>query len=105
MISVVAGFMAALFVVPFVALCEVAVHILGQVRLLWLECGPFDCLPVLDLGAAVFNRVGGGLRCGAAVFGQHREGNRRVFRVPRSPVESQFRRGAGSSCYCGRFIR
>ena len=66
---------AYIVVVPFVALREVAVHLLEQVRLLWVECGPFDCLPVLDLGAAVFNRVGGGLRCVAAVFGQHQEGN------------------------------
>ena len=55
-------------VVPFVALREMAVHILDPVRLLWLECGPFHCLPVLDLGAAVFNGVGGSLRCGTADF-------------------------------------
>ena len=60
-------------VVPLVALCQVAVHILEQVRFLWVECGPVYRLPVLELGAAVFNRVGGGLRCGAALFGQHRE--------------------------------
>ena len=96
---------AYIVVVPFVALSEVAVHILEQVRLLWVECGPFDCLPVLDLGAAVFNRVGGGLRCGAAVFGLHREGNGWVLGVPRSPVESPFCRGAGFPRYCRRVLR
>ena len=95
---------ACIVVVPFVALCEVAVHMLEQVRLLWVECGPFDCQSVLDLGAAVFNRVGGGLQCGA-VFGQHREGNGWVLGVPRSPEESPFRRGAGSPRYCGRVLR
>ena len=96
---------ACIVVVPFVALCEVAVHILEQVRLLWVECGTFDCLPVLNLGAAVFNRVGGGLRCGAAMFGQHREGNDWVLGVRSSPAESPFRRGAGSPRYCGRVLR
>ena len=50
---------ADIVVVPFMALCELAVHILEQVRFLWVECGPLDRLPVLDLGAAVFDRVGG----------------------------------------------
>ena len=59
---------ACIFVVPFVALREVAVHILEQVRLLWDECGPFHCLQAHDLGAAVFNRVGKGLCGGTAVF-------------------------------------
>ena len=81
---------AYIVAVPLVALCEVAVHILEQVRFWLVECGPFDCLPVLDLGAAVFNRVGGGLRCGAAVFGEHRKDNGWVLGVPRSPVESPF---------------
>ena len=59
----------------FVALREIAVHILEQVRLLRVECGPFDCLPVLDMGAVVCNRVGGGLRRSTWRFGQHREVN------------------------------
>ena len=42
---------AYIVVVPFVALREIALHILEEVRLLWVEYGPFDCLPVLDLGA------------------------------------------------------
>ena len=79
-------------------------HILEQVHLLWVECGPFNCPPVLDFGAAVLNRVLGGLRCGAAVFGQHWEGNGWVFGVPRSLVEPPFRRGAGSPRYCGRVL-
>ena len=70
-----------------------------------VECGPFDRLPVLDLGAAVFNRVGGGLQCGVAVFVQHREGNGWVLGVPRSLVESPFRRGAGAPRQCGRVLR
>ena len=96
---------AHVVVVPFVALREVAVHILEQLGLLWVERGPFNCLPVLDLGAAVFKRVGGGLRCGAAVFGQHREGIGLVFGVPRSPVEPAFRCSAGSPRYCGHVLR
>ena len=44
---------ADIVVVPLVALCQVAVHILEQVRFLWVECGPLDRLPVLDLGAAL----------------------------------------------------
>ena len=95
---------ADIVAVPLVALCQVAVHILEQVRFLWVECGPLDRLPVLDLGAAVFNRVGGGLQCGAAVFGQHREGDGWVLSVPRSPVESPFRRGAGPPRHCGRVL-
>ena len=87
------------------ALCEVAVHILEQVHFLWVECRPFDCMPVPDFGAAVFNRVGGGLRCGASVFGQHWEGNCWVLGVPRSPVESPFRRGAGAPRHCARVFR
>ena len=83
------------------AVCEVAVHILERVRLLWVECGPFNCLQVLGLEAAVFNLVGGGLCCGAAVLGQHREGNGWVIGVQHSPVESPFRRGAGAPRHCG----
>ena len=56
-------------VVPLKALCQIAVHVLEQVRCLRVECGPLDRLPVLYLGASVFDRVGGGLRRGAAVFG------------------------------------
>ena len=93
---------ADIVVVPLVALRQVAVHILEQVRFLWVEYGPLDCLPVLDLGASVFNQVGGDLRCGAAVFGHHREGDSWVLGVPRSPVESPFRRGAGARRHCGR---
>ena len=92
-------------VVPFVALREITIHILAQVRLLWVECGPFDCPPLLDLGAVVFNRVGAGLRRGTVVFGQHREGNGWVFSVPRSPVDSSFRCGVGSPRDCGRILR
>ena len=95
---------ADIVVVPLVALCEVAVHILEQVRFLWVECDPLDCLPVLDFGAAVFNRVGVGLQCGAAVFGQHQEGDGWVLGVPRSPMESAFRRGAGAPRHCGRVL-
>ena len=75
---------AEIVVVPLVALCQIAVHILEQVRFLRVECGPLDCLPVLYLGASVFDRVGGGLRRGAAVFGQHQESDGRVFGVPPS---------------------
>ena len=53
----------------------------------------------------MFNRVGGGLRCGAAVFGQHLEGNGWVLGVPCFPVVSSFRRGAGSPRYWGRVLR
>ena len=95
---------AYIVVVPFVSLCEVAVHIFELVRFLWVECGPFNQMPVLDLGAAVFNRVRGGLRCGAAVFGQHREGDGRVLGVPHSPVESPLRCGAGDPRHCGRVL-
>ena len=59
---------ADIVVVPLVALCQIAVHILEQVRFLRLEWGPLDRLPVLYLGATVFDRVGGGLPRGAAVF-------------------------------------
>ena len=92
-------------VVPFAALREIAVHILEQLHLLWVECGPFDCLRVLDLGAVVFNLLGRGLRCGTAVFVQHREGNGWVFAVPRSPMESPFRCGVPSPRNCGRVLR
>ena len=95
---------ADIVVVPLVALCQVAVHILEQVRFLWVRCGPLDRLPVLDLGASVFNRVGRGLRCVTAVFSQHREGAGWVLGVPRSPVESPFRRGAGVPRNCGRVL-
>ena len=96
---------AYIVVVPFVALREIAVHILEQVRLLWGECGPFHCLPVLDPGAAVFNWIGGGLRRGTAVFGQQREGNGWVFGVPPSPVESPFCCGFGCPSECGHVLR
>ena len=86
---------ADIVVGALVALCQIAVHILEQVRFLRVECGPLNRLPVLYLGASVFDRVGGGLRRGAAVFGQQREGDCRVFGVARSPVESPFRLGAG----------
>ena len=92
---------AYIVVVPFLALREIAVHILEQVGLLWVECGPFNCLPVLDLGAAVFNWLGGGLRRSTAVFGQQREGNGWVFGVPCSSVESPFRCGVWSPRDCG----
>ena len=72
---------------------------------MWVECSPFDCLPVLEVGAVVFNRVGEGLRRGAAVFGQHQEGNGWVFGVPRFLVESPFCCGAGSPRNCGRVLR
>ena len=93
---------ADIVVAPLVAPCQVAVHILKQVRFLWVESGPLNRLPVLYLGASVFNRVGGGLRRGAAVFGQHREGDGWVLGVPDSPVESLFRLGAGAPRHCGR---
>ena len=96
---------AYMVVVPFVALCEIAVHIWEQVRLLWVACGPSNCMPVLDFGAAVFNWVGGGLRHGTAMFGQHQEGNGWVFGVPRSPLEPLFRCGVGSPRDCGRVLR
>ena len=96
---------AYIVVVPFLAFREIALHILDQVRLLLVECGPFGCLPVLDLGAVLFNRVGGGLRRGTAVFGQHREGNCWVFGVPRSQLESPFRSGVESPSDYGRVLR
>ena len=48
---------ADIVVVPLVALCQIAVHILEQVRCLRVECGPPDRLPVLYLGASVFDQV------------------------------------------------
>ena len=60
---------ADIVVVPLVALCQVAVHIFEQVRFLLVECGPLDRLPVLDLGASVFNRVGRVLWRGTAMCG------------------------------------
>ena len=84
------------------ALCQIAVHILEQVRCLRVECGPLDRLPVLYLGASLFDLVGGGLRRGAAVFGEHREGDGRLLGVPRSPVEPPFGPGAGAPQVCGR---
>ena len=60
---------ADIVVVPLMALCQIAVHVLEQVPRLRVECGPLDRLPVLYLGASVFDRVGGDLRRGAAVFG------------------------------------
>ena len=89
-------------VVPLVALCHIAVHILEQVRFLRVECGPLDRLPVLYLGASMFNRVGRGLRRSAAVFGQHREADGWVLGVPRPPVESPFRLGGRAPRHCGR---
>ena len=96
---------AYIVAVPFVALCEVAVHILEQVRYMWVECGPFNCLPVLDLGGAVFDQEAGGLGCGAAVLGEHREGNGSLLGVPRSLVESPFRPSAGAPRHCGPVLR
>ena len=96
---------ACIVVVAFMALREIAVHIFEQVRLLWVQFGSFHCLPVLDLGAVVFNWVGGGLQRGTAVFGQHREGNGWMFAVARSPLESAFRCGVGSPRNGGRVLR
>ena len=93
---------ADIVVVPLLALCQIAVHILEQVPCLRVECGPLDRLPVLYLGASVFDWVGGGLWRGAAVFGQHREGDGPVLGVPCSPVEPPFRPGAGAPHHCGR---
>ena len=92
---------ADIVVVPLMALCQIAVHILEQVHCLRVECGPFDRLPVLYLGASVFDRVGRGLRRGAALFGEQQEGDGQVLCVPRSPVESPFRLGAGAPRHCG----
>ena len=104
---------ADIVVVPLVALCQIALHILEQVRFLRVECGPLDRLPVLYLGASVFNRVGGGLRRGAAVFGQHQEDDGRVLvsHVPRWNLHSALALGphatvamplsaARSKCLC-----
>ena len=52
----------------------------------------------------MFYPVGGGLRCGAALFGQHQKGNGWVFRVPGSPVEPSFRCVAWSPRYWGRVL-
>ena len=44
---------ADIVVAPLVALCQIAVHILEQVRFLRVECGPLDRLPILYLGVGM----------------------------------------------------
>ena len=50
----------------------------------------------------MFDRVGWGLRPGAAVLGYHREGDGLVLGVPRAPVKSPFCLCAGVPHHCGR---
>ena len=50
----------------------------------------------------MFDRVCWSLRRGAAVLGYHRESDGWVLGVPRAPVKSPFRLGAGVPRHCGR---